>query len=103
MLQVQFIFRLAWTFVIAVSVFDAYLVLQLRDVIQDTERNPLGRVLIQAANGSVWLFLLVKLSGTVVACMTLLVIFRSNRRLGLIIALAVALFQLGLLFYLRFV
>lgn len=101
-LRTHALFRLAWMFVIGVSVFDAYLVLELRDVIHDTERNPLGIMLIRAAGGRVWPFLFAKLGGTVLACMTVLIIFRRNHRMGLTIALAMAAFQLGLLLYLHY-
>ena len=95
------LFRLVWLFIIGVSVFDAYLVLHLRDVIQDTERNPVGLALLSAAQGHVWLFLLAKITGTVLACTVLLVIFRSNGKLGFLIALVVGAFQFGLLMFLR--
>ena len=102
MAGITIVFRLAWLFIISVSVFDAYLVLHLREVIGYTERNPVGRALIEAADGGIWLFLLLKLFGTVLSCVILLIVFRSNWMLGLTFALAVAAFQMGLLIFLRF-
>lgn len=96
------LFRLIWLFIIAVSIYDAYLVLVLRDVIHATERNPLGLVLLKLAGGSVWLFLLAKVSGTILACMLLLILFRSNWKVGLAIASVMAVLQLALLLFLQF-
>lgn len=45
------VLRLVWLFIIAVSMYDAYLVLKLRDVIRATERNPLGLAQLELAGG----------------------------------------------------
>jgi hypothetical protein len=100
--SLDFLFRLTWLFIIAVSMYDAYLVLKLRDVINTTERNPLGLTLLELAGGNVWLFLLAKVSGTILACMLLLMLFKSDRHVGLAIASAMAVLQLALLLFLEF-
>ena len=96
------LFAFAWIFVMTVSVIDEYLLLHCREVIGHYERNPVGFALLAIGGGQAWLFLLLKLLGTIFACMLLLVIYRKNPRLGLIIALPLAIFQLGLLIYLHY-
>jgi hypothetical protein len=100
--RLDFLFRLLWLFIIAVSMYDAYLVLKLRDVINTTERNPLGLALLELAGGNVWLFLLAKVSGTVLACMLLLVLFKNDRKVGLVVASVIAVLQFALLLFLQF-
>jgi len=102
MQSVGVLFRLVWLFIIAVSMYDAYLVLQLRDVIHTTERNPLGLALLELAGGDVWLFLLVKVAGTIVACTLLLILFKVDWKLGLAIASIMAVLQFALLLFLQF-
>lgn len=94
------LFYSSWLLIILVSVIDAYLVLRHRQHILSFERNPVGRALIEWNGGQVWYLLAAKLSGTVAVCAVLLLIRRTNARLGLIVALPVACFQLSLLWYL---
>jgi hypothetical protein len=58
------IFLLAWFFVIFVSVYDGYLVLENRVFLD--ELNPIGRLLISLNGGGVWLLLAAKFVGTVI-------------------------------------
>lgn len=98
----RLLFVLAWWFIIFASVVDAYLLSYCRDVIGDYERNPAGNMLLAIGGGRVWLFLLLKFVGTILACMWLMVIYRRNPRLGFTIAMVIASFQLGLLIYLGY-
>lgn len=93
-------FTLAWSFVIFVSVVDGYLLLRHRDVIVDYEENPVGSLLLALGGGQVWLFLVLKLLGTILACMWLRMLYRMNPQVGLLIVMALAIFQFGLLVYL---
>ncbi len=97
------LFAIAWFFVMFVSVIDGYLLLQNREVIRAMERNPMGLALLELAGGEVWLFLALKLIGTVLACTWLLVIYRVNSKIGMAIALVLAGFQFGLLLFLHVV
>jgi len=87
-------------FIAAVSVHDAVLVVLLEDIIQDFERNPVGCWLIEIAQGSVWLFVLVKLLGTSLVGAGQVMIYQWRPHLALASTLALATFQLGLLLYL---
>lgn len=95
------VFATAWMFVLLVSVIDGYLVWNCREVIEHFERNPAGQVLLSLSGGHVGPFLFVKSLGTMLACMWLLVIYRSHARLGLIVVMSVAVFQLSLLIFLH--
>jgi hypothetical protein len=98
--HINTVFAVAWIFVILVSVIDAYLLLQNRDIIGSFERNPLGNALLAINGGKVWLFLSLKLLGTILTSAALILIFQHNNTLGLVVALAVACFQFGLLVFL---
>jgi hypothetical protein len=87
-------------FVIFVSVLDGYLAIRFRHELHQTERNPLGRWLIHANDGQVWLLLAVKFAGTVTVAATVLVLYSRRPRVGFVIAALIAAFQLWLLWYL---
>src|SRR5256885_10422039 len=95
-------FYALWLFVIFVSAVDGYLALRHRHDMLSYELNPWGRMLIRWNDGQVWYLLAAKFAGTVVACAAMLVISRANFRLGLVIASALAVAQLGLLLVLLF-
>lgn len=99
---IDWLYCLAWNFVIFVSTVDAYLLFQYRESIAQLERNPLGNLLLEFGGGRVELFLCLKLLGTVVACTLLLSIYQVSRRVGLILVLSTAAAQLALLLYLNF-
>jgi hypothetical protein len=94
------LFAALWLFVIFVSVFDAYLVLQLRDQLPEFEQNPLGRVLIKLNDGRVWYLLAAKLSGTIAASSLILLIYDRIPRIGLTVLEFLAGVQFCLLAYL---
>ena len=98
----HWLFRLAWLFVILVSVFDGYLVWHNREVISEFEQNPAGRALLGMADGGIWILLSIKSLGTVLASMWLLLIYRKSASIGIVIALSLAGFQFGLLIYLYY-
>jgi hypothetical protein len=96
------LFAACCLFVMAVSVHDAMLVILNDVVICDVEHNPIGRWLIELQDGEVWLFVLVKLVGTSVACAALVTLYRVRADLALAVSKGVALFQAVLLCYLTF-
>lgn len=98
----RWMFALAWWFVIFVSVIDAYLLFYCRDVIGQYELNPAGNLLLAMGGGQVWLFLLLKFFGTILACMLLKVLYRHRPRVGLSIAMVLACLQLSLLMFLSY-
>ncbi len=84
----------------AISIYDACLLFKLRDVIEQTERNPIGLWLIQCC-GSVWLFIVLKVIGTLVVGTILRVLYQRHSPLGLTVTLVLALLQGILLVYLN--
>jgi len=98
----EVLFAACCLFVMAVSVHDAMLVILNDLVICEVERNPVGRWLIELQSGEVWLFVLVKLAGTSVACAVLVTLYQVRADLALAVSKGVALFQTALLCYLTF-
>lgn len=96
----EMVFALLLLFVGAVSVHDAALVVLLEDLIHDFEQNPLGRWLIELAQGGVWLFVLVKLFSTAIVGAAQVMIYQWRPHMALAITTALAGFQLTLLLYL---
>jgi hypothetical protein len=98
----QTMFSALWLFIIFVSVVDGLLVYEHRAFINTNELNPMGRALLSLNAGQIWYLLVAKFSGTVVSCGVLLLIHRNYQRLAIVVASAVAAFQLGLLLFLSF-
>ncbi|MFY8202348.1 MAG: hypothetical protein ACOVLE_16850 [Pirellula staleyi] len=96
------LFTFAWIFIILVSVVDGYLVWYFRAVIAHVEQNPAGIAMLAMAGGRVWLFLSAKSLGTILASTCLMVTYRKNAIFGIAIAVPLALFQFGLLLFLRY-
>ena len=96
-LRQSVVFVSAWMTIVLVAVYDDFMLVINRAVIVEAEMNPLGRWLIAANGGEVWLFVLMKLIGTVVVSTTLLFCYWRNRRLGLLVCIAIATMQLALL------
>jgi hypothetical protein len=97
--RVDWPFAGLWSFIAFVSVHDGYLAVLLRSQLRDHEVNPLGQWLLQLGGG-VWLLVVTKGVGTVLACAIMLLLFRMNRRLAWCAVLALAALQLCLLVYL---
>jgi|SRR5882724_13207733 len=95
-------FILLWAFVICVSVLDGYLVFRHRDDILMFELNPVGHKLIEWNDGQVSYLLFAKFTGTVAVGAVLLLIYKANSRIGVLISLGLAAFQLALLMFLLF-
>lgn len=87
-------------FVAAVSVHDAALVVLNHEVILQYERNPIGRWLIEANGGAVWMFAAVKLFCTALVCTLVVRVFEWREHHGLAVAGGLAGFQALLLIYL---
>jgi hypothetical protein len=93
-------FMAVWLFIIAVSVYDGFCVIAARSTIQSVERNPIGRWLIKANSGDIWLLLAAKTIGTVIAASLLLWLHSIRPHIGWIVCVSVAGIQLLLLCWL---
>lgn len=85
----------------AVSFYDGYLVIRTGDMIRDMEKNPVGLALIDYNGGDPSLFLEAKAAGTLLVLFALDALNRRSARIARPVALAVALFQSGLLVFLE--
>ena len=88
-------------FIGGVSAYDGYLVVRTGPVIREFEKNPVGVYLIDCNDGNPDLFLRFKAAGTLLALTALSVLHRHSRRLASPVALALVLFQGGLLLFLE--
>lgn len=95
-----FRFAVLCSFIGAVSVHDAYLVLHNRQTILEHEKNPIGRWMIELGGGEVTLFVSVKLTTTAAVCSLLIWMYRRRPQQTECVTMGVAAFQLGLLLYL---
>ncbi|MEI7699559.1 MAG: hypothetical protein WCK86_07180 [Planctomycetia bacterium] len=84
----------------AVAFYDSYLTMRFRDVMLYTEENPLGRWLIQSCDGSVAVFLQMKLAGTLLVMLMLFWMRVRQSRMTLPVSGSIASWQCGLLVYL---
>jgi hypothetical protein len=98
----DWVFMALWLFIIFVSVVDGFLVYEHRAFITDNELNPMGRALLFLNQGNIWYLLTAKFIGTVASCGFLLLIHGYFRHAAILVACAVATFQLGLLLFLWF-
>jgi len=94
-------FLLMWLFVVCVSVNDGYWLVANRTIMAGIEQNPLGRWLILAGGGDIWLLLALKAAGTICVASFLLVLYPLRPRLAWTVCAAISAFQLLLLAYLN--
>ncbi|MFM7165839.1 MAG: hypothetical protein ACKO3T_11385 [Planctomycetaceae bacterium] len=84
----------------AVSLYDCWLTLRFREVMLETEQNPVGLWLIKVAAGEVWLFLQFKAAGTLVVLLLLFWMFLRNLKFTFTVSGSIASGQTALLVYL---
>ena len=96
------VFSFCLLFIVCVSIYDTYLVAVYRDSILVNERNPICKFLIQQDLSQLTWFMTGKLLGNIAVVTTLSGLFFFGFRHALIVAKAVACFQLMLLIYLQF-
>lgn len=84
----------------AVSLYDTYLIVRFRDLISITEENPIGRWLLEMADGQIGIFVRVKLAGTVMVLSLLMLMWKMRMRILFPVATMIASWQTGLIIYL---
>lgn len=89
--------------ILIVSLYDTFLIVKFHVSIKNMEENPIGRWLIQTANGNVEPFVRAKLAGTLIVMTVLYQIHRYSERLSKPVTASLATFQSGLLAYLTLV
>lgn len=93
-------FTLLAAFIVAVSLYDAWLVVHFEDYIPYMEENPFGQWLLRINGWRVGLLVRVKLAGTLIVLLALLELRRRWHRAALPVTAGVGSFQAGLLYYL---
>lgn len=98
----RLLFPAAWTFIGAVSAYDAWLVRLYEVCILEVELNPMAWYLIKLSHGDVTGFLWAKALGTAVVLTVLAALYACLPRLARPVTTAVSLFQLLLFLFLTF-
>jgi hypothetical protein len=93
------LFNLCFWWVLLVSLVDHYLTIKLQETILTAEKNPLGIILIEADNGSVALFMTLKMAFLWVIYFFLLNIYKVKKIYALVPLAALSIVQLILVFY----
>lgn len=93
------IFSAMWLLIGAASSVDLYFLVKFRNVIQTSEENPAGLLLVRLDGGDVSLFACLKMAGTIVALGALAVLYWWRPGWGLGVAASLTAFQAGLLLY----
>lgn len=73
--------------------------MRLRATIRDSEENPIARYIMSLDNWDVSLFIGLKMFGTLLALWILHWLFIVNRKMAIVVAFAIAIFQAFLMFY----
>jgi energy-coupling factor transporter transmembrane protein EcfT len=94
------LFRYMWLGIGIISVVDLCLAIEHRDVIHETEQNPIAKAIIVSCGLAV--FSVVKILGTLAAMWFMLQAYRFSSKLGWALTLPIFLFQTWLLWYLLF-
>ena len=89
-------------FIFVVSMIDNLWTYINRDIMLETEQNPIGMWLLTIAGGSVWLFIIVKTITTALACILMAILYRYRTDMGITVIIGVSLAQAALLWYLYF-
>ncbi len=83
-----------------VSLIDTWLIVRHAEILQVTEENPVGRLLLHVGNGDVSLFVACKLLGTVVVLTTLIWLSSNYSQIAQPVTRCITAFQCWLLWYL---
>lgn len=92
------VFGFMW--ILLISLIDHYLTIKFQDNIIATERNPIGAWLIQIDGRSVALFMTLKMGGLWIIAATLLILYKTKKRLAYLGLAALSIAQLLLVFHL---
>lgn len=93
-------FPLLCALIALVSLYDTFLIVQYSWSINLLEENPVGRWLLNVADGEVGVFVRVKLAGTVIVLTILAVLKKLRSRKAFPVTTSVAAWQAGLFTYL---
>ncbi|MCA9059640.1 MAG: hypothetical protein KDA85_14130 [Planctomycetaceae bacterium] len=89
--------------IVAISLYDTWLLIKFQDFMVQTELNPVGQWLLRLNAGDIWVFVHVKLAGTFAVLTTLVALWKYQYRRVYPVTVSVAWWQVGLLFFLTVV
>ena len=89
-------------FISVVSSIDIYWSIHNQSELINVEKNPIGKYLINADNGSVGLFMASKSTGTILVCGILLLLYKYRKKWAWCAIITIAITQLLVLTYLFF-
>ena len=83
----------------SVSMLDHYLTIKLSETINEYEKNPIGRFLLDADGGNVALFMTLKMIGLWLICLVLIFLYKWRPKYAMISAFVLSTIQLALILY----
>lgn len=89
-----------WLSIGAVSAIDVYWSIKLKELLYETELNPIGKWIMYMDGGDVSLFMGLKVFGTVLVLGVLFYAFVRNRKMAWILIIPIFIFQVALLAFL---
>lgn len=95
-------FPILCSLIVGVSLYDTFLIVKYSDHIHHMEENPLGRWLLNIADGGISVFVRAKLAGTVTVISVLLFLWKRRSSKAVPVTVSLAVYQTGLLAYLTF-
>ena len=96
----KYYYAVMWLAIGIISSIDIYWAIVNQDMIMELEENPIGRYLIEKDDGSVALFMCIKVTGTVIALGSLVVLYHWKKKYAWPIIIALTIAQFWLLNYL---
>ena len=93
-------FPLLLGLIVAVSLYDTFLIVCFKDTIERMEENPIGLWLLRVGDGDVEIFVRAKLAGTILVAATLVYLNRRGSWSVVPVTTSVAAWQVGLFAYL---
>ena len=96
----KYYYSAMWLAIGIISAVDIYWSITNQQMLMDLEENPIGRYLIQKENGSIALFMCIKVAGTITALGVLVFLYHWKRRYAWPIITALTIAQFFLLSYL---
>lgn len=98
-----FLFALSLVVISLVSLYDCHLTEKYSVYLKENELNPIARLLLAESNWTTKPFIVLKLCGTSIVLVAILVLYRKRRDMAYAVCWGVTIFQICLLiFYLEF-
>ena len=96
----KYYFAVMWLAIGLISAIDLYWAVKNQQIMLHNEENPIGRYLIGLDNGSVALFMGIKMAGTILALGFLIVLYHYRRLYAWLSMVSLTIAQFLLLYYL---